>query len=95
MTILRNRATALGICAAIALLTAVVRHTLWQHGEVYWLTLESLAVLQTVVSAVALFVYPRPWPFVICVVTLLIVGQLWAVESIAVGIIWSFGRFAP
>lgn len=93
--IFRNRTTALGICGAIALLTTVVRHQLWHLGDAYWLTLESLVILQIGVSALALSAYRKPWPFVLCVVILLIIGQFWAIENVAAVIIWRLGKFGP
>ena len=84
-----------GISLAIAVCAYVARETLWHLGKSYWLVLGMLGLTHVIFTSVAVVkLSASPWHRLGFVV-ILIVGQLWLIQGIAMQVIWHFGRFAP
>lgn len=84
-----------GISLAIAVCAYVARETLWYLGNTYWVVLGTLALTHVIFTSVAVAkLSANPWHRLWFVV-ILIVGQLWMIQGIAMQVIWYFGRFAP
>lgn len=83
------------ISLAIAVCSYVARETLWHLGKTYWLVLGTLGLTHVIFTSVAVVkLSANPWHRLGFVV-ILIVGQLWMIQGIAMQAIWYFGRFAP
>lgn len=83
-----------GAFAFASLVTVVVNRTLW-YAEWYWEYLSILGIISAVLAVVALKVSGlRLWA-VATVVLGLLIGQLWFVQGLVAGIIWSIRGFAP
>ena len=92
--VLRKTLTTWGPLAAFSLLTDIVFITAWSSR--YYGTI--LALLGVLSALSALFVFRhyglRLWPTVAVVICLLI-GQLWASETVLSWLTWSMRGFAP
>jgi hypothetical protein len=85
---------ALAFCAGIAALTLWAQKSYWLGGYNFIL-LGMFLVVHVIVSSLVLWLIPSHALFKIVVVAFLIVGQWWAVEWIAMLVIWSLRGFAP
>lgn len=92
---MRYLSTSLIPCASIALATLLVSNYLWFLGPLYMNALTALAIIHLVTSMIAFVNKTNGLMFKCGIVILLLIGQLWAIEMIAMEVIWYFGRFAP
>lgn len=90
-----NKLVALTACASVALCTIAVDKLLWQLGDTYWFALGLLAFLHIVISGVFFIANAGNRLFRLSIVLLLLVGQWWAVQMLAMQIIWRVQGFAP
>ena len=86
--------TAIAICAGIAALTLWAQKAYWL-GSNNFLLLCVLLVVHVIVSGSLLWLLPGGTFFKIAVIILLIVGQWWGIEFVAMLAIWYLRGFAP
>ena len=84
-----------GVSILLTASTIAVRELLWHLGQGYWLILGGLAVTQLIATGVGLAKSNGHLALITGLIGLLVVGQLWALEMIAMQVIWRFGQFAP
>jgi hypothetical protein len=95
MNMLQSHAIGLTICAVIATSSFLVSESLWYLGNVYWLILVLLALAHIVVSGTVFIAKPSRLSIRLGVVTLLILGQWWAIKMLTMLVIWRLRGFAP
>ena len=83
------------ICLAFAASTMFARETLWHLGGTYWLVLGLLGILQLIATSIVFVQSSGRTLLRLGLVIALLIGQLWAIQMIAMQVIWYFGRFAP
>lgn len=83
------------ICLALAASTVVASETLWHLGGTYWLILILLGMVQLIVTGIIFVKSPGQPLLKLGLIVALLIGQLWAIQMIAMQVIWYFGRFAP
>lgn len=94
MTKTHKLLAALATCTGAAVLTLWAEKLYWLGGSNFLLLCVFLVVHVTV-STLALWFIPDGTLFRIAVIGLLIVGQWWGIEFIAMLAIWWFRGFAP
>ena len=95
MKVLNSQFAALLVCAAIALSTFLAKESLWNLGGTYWLVLGLLALVHVIVSGAVFFAHRGSLPISLGALGLLIIGQWWLIQMIAMQIIWRLKGFAP
>ena len=82
-------------CVALAVCTSLARQSLWHLGSTYWLVLGLLALVQTSLSGVVLAASAGRLWIRLAVVGLLVVGQWWLIQMLAMQVVWRLRGFAP
>lgn len=83
------------ICLALAAGTVFATETLWHLGKTYWLILGLLGMLQLIATGIV-FVHSSGRTLLrLGLLSALLIGQMWAIQMIAMQVIWHYGRFAP
>ncbi len=95
MNMLNNRVIGLAVSAAIAISTVLARESLWHLGGTYWLVLGLLALVHVVVSAAIFLAQPGKLSIRLGAAGLLFFGQWWAIQMLAMQVIWRIKGFAP
>lgn len=90
-----NSQLGLAVCVALAVGTIVAKESLWHLGGIYWFVLSLLALTHVVCTGAVIFANPNASLIKFGVVVLLIVGQWWAIQMIAMQVIWRLRGFAP
>ena len=91
----RNQFIGTTICLALAVSTVFAREMLWHLGGTYWLILGLLGMLQLIATSIVFVQSSGRTLLRLGLVIALLLGQFWAIEMIAMQVIWHFGRFAP
>lgn len=95
MSMFKNQATGLAICAVIAITSFLVSESLWYMGGMYWFLIGLLALVHIVLSGAVLLAKPSRLYIKLSVVVLLIVGQWWMLQMLVMIVIWRLRGFAP
>ena len=95
MQLFTNPYFSVAMCAAMAICTHAVKGTLWSFGNFYWLALCTLAVLHLAASIAVIYFQRKRTSIVFIVLSLLILGQWWLIQMLAMQIIWRLRGFGP
>ena len=95
MNITSSQAISIAACVALTVGTIVAKESLWRLGGIYWFVLGLLALVQVVVTGAVIVATPGQLLMKMGCGALLIVGQWWVIQMIAMQVIWRLRGFAP
>ncbi len=85
----------ISICLLLALISELVSRNLWHLGAVYWIALGLLAATHLVITGLVVMSNSRNVLATTSAIVLLFIGQSWALEMLAMQVIWRIRGFAP
>jgi hypothetical protein len=95
MSLIRSPWGMVFVCIAITAAIIFAKELLWHLGVGYWVVLSLLGISHLVVSAAVFADNSGNFPIKLGISFLLITGQWWVLEMIAMQVIWRLHGFAP